>query len=204
VTTLSASFETTVAQFRVNIDTPLPTDLISFSAACNDDHTVVSWQTATEHNSALFVLERSINGQDWVEATTVESAGNSTTKIDYSYDDYAAIRFEGYYRLTQIDNDGAQKVYDPIHTSCEERDALVSVYPNPTEGDFSMELNASAKGNATFTLVNANNQVLKSGSIDVANGINQIFISGADLGHGMYYLHIDWNGQSLVKKVVVR
>jgi len=204
VTTLSASFETAVAQFRVNIDTPLPTDLISFSAACKDDHAVVSWQTATEHNSALFVLERSINGQDWEEATTVESAGNSTTKIDYAYDDYAVLRFEGYYRLTQIDNDGVQKVYDPIHTSCAERDALVSIYPNPTAGDFTLELNASMKGNATFTLVNANNQVLKSGSIDVANGINQIFISGADLSHGMYYLRIDWNGQSLVKKVVVR
>lgn len=204
VTTLSASFETAIAQFQVNIDVPLPTALISFSAACNDDHTVVSWQTATEHNSALFVLERSVNGEEWEEAATLQSVGNSTTKVDYAYDDYAAIRFEGYYRLTQIDNDGVEKVYDPIHASCAERDALVSVYPNPTAGDFNVELNASTTGNALFTLVNANNEVLQSHSIDVSNGINQIHISGAELSHGMYYLRVDWNGQTLVKKVVVR
>ncbi len=204
VTTLSASFETAVAHFRVNIDTPLPTDLISFSAACNNDHTLVSWQTASEHNSAFFVLERSINGQDWVEASTIQSAGNSTTKIDYAYEDDAAIRFEGYYRLTQIDNDGAQKVYDPIHTSCEEMDDLVNIYPNPTVGDFTIEFNASVKGEATFSLVNANNQLLKSVSMDLINGTNQIHISGLGLSSGMYYLRIDWNGQTLVKKVLVR
>jgi hypothetical protein len=53
-------------------------------------------------------------------------------------------------------------------------------------------------------LVNANNEVLQSTLIDVTSGINQIHISGADLSHGLYYLRVDWNGQSSVKKVVVQ
>jgi hypothetical protein len=83
-------------------------------------------------------------------------------------------------------------------------DDLVNIYPNPTVGDFTIEFNASVKGEATFSLVNANNQLLKSVSMDFANGTNQIHISGLGLSSGMYYLRIDWNGQTLVKKVLVR
>lgn len=204
VTTLSASFETPVAQFRVNIDTPLPTELVSFSVDCEHDFPILKWQTASEHNSAFFVVERSHNGTEWEEISEIVSAGNSTQTVNYQFDDYAAIRFNGYYRLIQIDNDGTEKVYDPIHASCEEMDQILTVYPNPTLGDFNVELNALTTGNATFTLVNAYNEILQTNSIDVSNGINQIHVSGADLSHGIYYLRVDWNGQTLLKKVVVR
>lgn len=204
VTTLSASFETPVAQFRVNIDTPLPTDLVSFSVNCEYDYPILKWQTASEYNSAFFVVERSQNGTEWDEITEIVAAGNSTETMNYQFEDYASIRFNGYYRLIQIDNDGTEKVYDPIHASCEEMDEILTVYPNPSAGDFNVELNALTTGNATFTLVNINNEVLQSKSVDIVNGINQIEVSAADLSHGMYYLRVDWNGKSLVKKVVVR
>lgn len=204
VTTLSASFETPVAQFRVNIDTPLPTDLVSFSVECENDYPILKWQTASEHNSAFFTVERSLDGTVWEEIGEIVSAGNSTVTLNYQFEDDAAIRFNGYYRLTQIDNDGTEKIYDPIHANCVAMDDALTVYPNPTAGDFNVELNALTTGYATFTLVNANNEVLQSTLIDVTSGINQIHISGADLSHGMYYLRVDWNGQSSVKKVVVQ
>jgi len=203
VTTLSASFETAVAQFRVNIDIPLPTELISFSAQCDTDHTTVSWQTATEHNSAGFVLERSENGQEWDEVATVSSVGNSTTKVDYSYDDYAAIRFEGYYRLTQMDNDGQQKVYDPILVNCNAVNDEVDIYPNPTAGDFTVAFHSSKAGSATIKVINANNAVLNSLSVNVNNGGNQVIVSGTDLSSGVYFVHIEVNNQIVVKKLMV-
>jgi hypothetical protein len=204
VTTLSASFETAVAQFQVNIDTPLPTELISFSAECDSDHTAISWQTATEHNSAEFVLERSENGQEWEDVATIESAGNSTTKTEYSYDDYSAIRFEGYYRLTQIDNDGQQKVYDPIQVSCNAMGDEVLIYPNPTSGDFTVAFNAAKAGSTTIRVINGNNATLFSTSLHSSNGANQALVSGAALSSGIYFVHINLNDQDIVKKLVVR
>jgi len=189
---------------RVNIDTPLPTDLVSFSVECENDYPILKWQTASEHNSAFFAVERSLDGTVWEEMGEIVSAGNSTVTLNYQFEDDAAIRFNGYYRLTQIDNDGTEKIYDPIHANCVAMDDALTVYPNPTAGDFNVELNALTTGYATFTLVNANNEVLQSTLIDVTSGINQIHISGADLSHGMYYLRVDWNGQSSVKKVVVQ
>ena len=204
VTTLSASFETAVAQFRVNIDVPLPIELISFTASCKDAYTTVSWQTASEHNSSAFVLERSENGQVWEAVTTLESAGNSTTTMEYTYDDYAAIRFEGYYRLTQIDNDGAQTVYDPIQVSCNTMNDEVLIYPNPTAGDFTIAFTSTKVGNATINVIHGSNAALFSTKINVSNGVNQVLVSGSALSSGIYFVHIEFNDQRIVKKLVVR
>ena len=204
VTTLSASFETPVAQFRVNIDIPLPTDLVSFSVDCENEYPSLNWATASEHNSAFFVLEKSTDGNVWEVISEIVAAGNSTETTKYQFEDYESIRFSGYYRLVQIDNDGTEKIYDPIHARCADQDDVLTVYPNPTDGDFNVELNTNIAGNATLKLLNANNEVLKAESIDVANGTNQIQFSGVDLSNGMYFLHVDWNGQTMVKKVLVR
>jgi hypothetical protein len=204
VTTLAASFETQVAQFRVNIDVPLPTDLVSFSVDCENEFPTINWVTATEYNSAFFVLEKSMDGNVWEGISEVVAAGNSTETTKYQFEDYESIRYNGYYRLVQIDNDGTEKIYDPIHARCADQDEVLTVYPNPTDGDFNVELNTNIAGNATLKLLNANNEVLKAESIDVANGTNQIQFSGADLSNGMYFLHVDWNGQIMVKKVLVR
>jgi hypothetical protein len=204
VTTLAASFETQVAQFRVNIDVPLPTDLVSFSVDCENEFPTINWVTATEYNSAFFVLEKSMDGNVWEGISEVVAAGNSTETTKYQFEDYESIRYNGYYRLVQIDNDGTEKIYDPIHARCADQDEVLTVYPNPTDGDFNVELNTNIAGNATLKLLNANNEVLKAESIDVANGTNQIQFSGVDLSNGMYFLHVHWNGQTMVKKVLVR
>ena len=143
VTTLAASFETQVAQFRVNIDVPLPTDLVSFSVDCENEFPTINWVTATEYNSAFFVLEKSMDGNVWEGISEVVAAGNSTESTKYQFEDYESIRFSGYYRLVQIDNDGTEKIYDPIHARCADQDDVLTVYPNPTDGDFNVELNTN-------------------------------------------------------------
>jgi hypothetical protein len=202
-TTMTTSFEAAVARFGVYIDTPLPTDLTFFVVECEKDYPVLKWQTASEHNSAFFAVEQSQDGTEWEEISEIVSAGNTTETMNYTFEDYTAIRFNGYYRLRQIDNDGVEKLYDPIHASCIETDEIISVYPNPTAGDFNVELNALTIGSATITIVNTTNEVLHSKSIDVVKGINQILFSGMDLSRGMYYLNVNWNGQSFIKKVSV-
>ena len=65
VTTLAGSFETPVAQFQVNIDNVLPVELVSFGANCESENVILYWETASEHNSSSFILERSVDGGIW-------------------------------------------------------------------------------------------------------------------------------------------
>lgn len=97
----------------IRID-PLPVEMYSFIGYNVDEENQIDWVTASEHNSYYFNLERSIDGENWVYVNKVDAAGNSNTIIKYSCVDKNFRKEINYYRLTQVDFNGASKVYGPI------------------------------------------------------------------------------------------
>jgi len=94
----------------------LPVELTEFTATKYSEYNVLEWQTASEHNSSHFLLERSSTGE-FSENTIISlkpAAGNSNELIDYSYADNAFTNCINYYKLTQVDFDGKYKEYGPI------------------------------------------------------------------------------------------
>jgi len=92
---------------------PLPIELTQFNGYKTNEYNVLNWQTASEHNNSHFLLERSVNSE-FSTITKIEGAGNSSSKLDYSFIDYSAPQTINYYRLTQVDFDGNSRTYDPI------------------------------------------------------------------------------------------
>ena len=77
---------------------------------------MIKWQTASEHNSLHYLLERSTTGE-FDESNTIQiiqAAGNSTEIIDYIHLDKGYSQTINYYRLVQVDIDGQFKIYGPI------------------------------------------------------------------------------------------
>jgi len=204
VTTLAGSFETPVAQFQVTIDNVLPVELTSFAVNCESDYPVLTWQTASEHNSAAFVLDRSADGIQWEAITEIEAAGNSNATIDYQYEDLESIRFVGYYRLTQVDLDGKQKVYDPIYTNCAKNVNEVEIYPNPAQEDLTISLSTKESAKVEIEYVNANGFLVKSESHDAYAGVNQFKHNVEQLLSGIYYVKIVANDIVTIKKLIVQ
>jgi hypothetical protein len=204
VTTLAGSFETPVAQFQLNIDNVLPVELTSFSVNCDQDYSIISWQTASEHNSASFILERSADGTEWYEITEMDAAGNSNFKIDYQYEDLESYRFVGYYRLTQIDTDGKQKVYNPIYTNCTTSENEVEIYPNPVQGDFVISISSQSSETVTINFVNTNGMIVLTKTVAAKNGFNQYNFNTQELLSGMYYVSVQINDTHTIKKLIVQ
>ncbi|OGX87841.1 hypothetical protein BEN48_10990 [Hymenobacter glacialis] len=95
---------------------PLPVELVSFTAiASNQQKVSLKWATATEKNSANFVVERSADGKDFQAVRTVPAAGHSTGRIDYEVVDDKPLTGTSYcyYRLKQVDLD-ATFSYSPV------------------------------------------------------------------------------------------
>jgi len=92
----------------------LPVELIAFSAHVNNNNTELTWATATETNSDYFAVERSIDGFSWETITYLQSAGNSNQVVEYSYTDENLAAGMYYYRLKQVDLDGAFEYFSPI------------------------------------------------------------------------------------------
>ena len=204
VTTLAASFETPVAQFQVNIDYVLPVELTSFAVNCENAYPQLIWQTASEHNSAEFILDRSTDGVQWERITNIEAAGHSNTTIDYQYEDLEKQRFVGYYRLTQVDLDGKQKVYDPLYTNCSKSENEVEIYPNPVQGDFVIAVSSLTNEKVTIEFVNAQGKIVLSKVVDASNGINHYNFTSQEFISGIYHVRILTNDTQTIKKLIVK
>ena len=135
---------------------PLPVELISFTAKKENDFVKCEWQTASEINSDYFTLERSADGILFEPIATLKAAGHSTVIKSYSSIDENPLKGNSYYRLRQTDTDGKISYSQTEHIFTG-GDAQYSFYPNPSSGivhircpDYNMEnfkLNvADAKG----------------------------------------------------------
>ena len=95
----------------------LPIDLIVFNGNVLDDiepTVVINWEVASQTNNDYFEIQRSIDVVNWETIRTVTGAGNSNRQMSYSIKDKNPIIGQSYYRLTQTDYDGKNKVFRPI------------------------------------------------------------------------------------------
>ena len=98
-------------QINVHYTVPLPVGLMHFTATSDGKIVELDWATATELNNSHFEIQRSEDGESWSVLDEVNGAGFSNEEKNYRYRDVNNVR--GYYRLKQVDLDGAFE-YSPI------------------------------------------------------------------------------------------
>lgn len=91
----------------------LPAILVNFKAEKLGNKLEILWTTASEHNNAGFVVEQSENGNHWHPLGQVPGNGNSFNLNHYHWVLDCPQR-DTWFRLIQIDFDGAITVFPPI------------------------------------------------------------------------------------------
>jgi hypothetical protein len=123
----------------LNLISALPIELVDFSALLKNDRTVeLAWQTASEKDNDYFTIERSIDGENWAAIQEIDGAGNSTTMLNYVTTDLVSEKGIFYYRLKQTDFDGAFTYSDIRAVVVNQSTSEMSVFPNPTNGSFTL------------------------------------------------------------------
>lgn len=130
--------------YKLTITPPtgLPVELLYFEGYGYNHYNSLKWSTASEHNSDYFLLERSVDGEQWDYVGTTKSMGNSNQVVNYLYVDN--FRFNGfiYYNLYQFDFDGNFKTYGPISINNTYTNKKVMKYINL----IGQEVNSETKG----------------------------------------------------------
>lgn len=115
--------------------TPLPIELLSFTAHVNGSKVDIHWVTASEINNDYFTIERSRDLQKWELLINVEGAGNSSQILNYFDSDYSPYSGLSYYRLKQTDFDGNYTYSNIVPVKYEDNaQGNLSLFPNPIEG----------------------------------------------------------------------
>ena len=162
---------------------PLPIELISFSADCNNQNILIKWSTATEVNNDYYTIERSKDGINWLLASIIVGAGNSNTMKNYSFTDSKSYSSVSYYRLKQTDFDGKFKYSDIISISnCKEAQTELNIYPNPANGTCNLFFNGDKSQIESVAIYNVTGEkVYDSESY-------QSVIDLSDKTEGIYFL----------------
>ena len=169
------------------IVTGLPVTLIDFTGIVEKNNVLLQWQTATETNNKRFETERSADGIVFSKIGSVAGHGNSSVIKYYSFADTNPLNGTNYYRLKQIDNDGAYAYSKIVSVSFESNDSLISVYPNPAK-DY---INIKIANAGVLSVYNASGALVKTTLLQ--SGINIVDIH--HLSAGIYFGNI--NGQKI-------
>ncbi len=174
----------------IDSNSPLPVTLTSFNANCTDDKVNVTWTTASEFNASHYSLQTSRDGQTWTEVAQIEAAGTTNQESSYFYQDF---KFGGisYYRLVQVDLDGTQEVYGPISSNCTLDENNMTVYPNPTDADFTVLIQTMETfENATIELVDLSGRSIEVKEMNILPGSTTVKFDTKNINPGTYIVRI--------------
>ena len=170
----------------------LPVTLVSFTAAVVPGGIKLNWSTASEINNDYFTLEHSAEGIHYYGLDNIDGAGNSTGARNYSYTDENPFSGTNYYRLTQTDFDGKQKVFDGISINRDGEPlalSIVNIYPNPFTEDFSITYNSEKRATTQIEIFNADGRLIYTQPLDSKAGINRFdYNKKVNLLRGIYFV----------------
>ncbi len=188
---------------------PLPVELVSFIAEELNGDVLLDWTTASEIDNDFFEIQRSENGKDFEAIGTVEGNGTVNELMNYDFTDTNPLFGVSYYRLRQVDFDGAfeySRVVS-VNVTGEDNQISASVYPNPTVTD---DIRLSVRTTNTENKIKVKlydmfGKVYMSEVYEPSYfSTDRKVIPNESLDSGLYIFIIEQAGQKFTKKVIVK
>jgi len=141
------------------VSAALPVELVYFEAKYIDNHqALLNWQTASELNNNYFDVERSYDAIHWEWVGKVVGNGTTTQLTDYSFVDKTIAKSQqtAYYRLNQIDYDGANEYTDirSVRFTVKPNAFEIAAYPNPFNQEVTISVSATELYSIEVTDIN--------------------------------------------------
>jgi len=146
--------------------TQLPVELMSFTTMVKGNIIQLEWTTASEIDNDYFEVERSIDGVSFEVIGRVDGSDNSTLIKEYQFFDKNPPESKSvYYRLRQVDYDGAYE-FSPIEVvQFEVGNHNISIQPNPMSDQALIHLGKSIEESLLLKIYNINGQLIRQISI---------------------------------------
>lgn len=182
--------------YRENGDEPLPLDWVSFAATYSAGDVDLLWQTVNEINVSHFDIEHSADGETFKIVAKL-NAYNTEGFNTYTYDHLNPINGTNFYRLNQVDFDGASDYSRTRVITATVGNISFVIYPNPTEDLLTISADAIITGNAR--IIDLNGRVVWRSKFSATNK-EEIDLSG--LSDGVYQLMIETSQGTVIKRIV--
>ncbi len=180
----------------------LPVMYARFNAEKQAKTAVLSWTTGSEINNDYFVIEHSNDGKNYTAIGEVKGMGNSDEFVDYQFTDENPMEGMNYYRLRQIDFDGAENMSETKVVKMGNREATaLTVYPSLTEGELTVDLVDYTEAKLNTQIVSGSGAVVRTFTL---NGASKSIVNVTDLMSGLYFISVQSKNEVAIAKFVVK
>ena len=190
-------------QFMIASNSPaLPVELVNLSAIPSRIAIDVTWSTASETNNAGFLIQRSIDGKKFSDLSFVDGKGSSSRVEHYTFKDESVEKgVTYYYRLSQLDYDGASVKSSVVSAtlSADTKDRNVMVYPNPSLGSFYIDM-GDVEAEVVASIIDQNGKIVFTQNVSTSE---PTFIKAGELPNGVYHLVLTGTEYLHTQKIVV-
>jgi hypothetical protein len=170
----------------------LPVNLVSFTASYREPAVDIKWETLSESNSSYFAIERSSDALIFKEIGREPAAGSSNNIKVYLFDDTKPVQGNNYYRLKQVDIDGAEKILGVRTVNVKKAGTALKAYiPSGSSNTLVVDAGNIDISSVYYRIISLNGALLKR---DRLHSSSQT-VSITSLARGQYILALS-NGTS--------
>ena len=171
----------------------LPLDWRYFGAAAGAKQVDLSWGTAREVNAERIVIERAGPELAFTVIGRQRPAGSAELEADYTFTDTAPLNGQNFYRIAQVDFDGAVNYSEVRQVNFGTAALELAVFPNPAVRTLNVR-GASAEAGQTLEVFSAAGKLILTVPARADAAVQRIDVS--DLPRGQYILR-DGRGESV-------
>lgn len=187
----------------LNCGTPLKTDILSFNGKLVGDLANLSWTSSREEEPVKYLIERSIDGNSFSLAGTVNGNHNSNSVNYYSFVDPLPVNGKVHYRLVIEANDNKKYSRTVLLSKQDDKNFAIGKVVNPFNQVLDFDIIAPGDMKVDAELLDMFGKVVKRQSYMVRTGTNMLYMSDTEsLPAGTYILRVKNNNQWLTKKVL--
>ena len=187
--------------YSVTASAALPVELVHFRAKAVANHTAdLHWATASELNNNYFDVERSYDAIHWEWVGNVTGNGTTNQLTDYRFTDksIATSQNTAYYRLKQVDYDGAFEYSDIRVVSFDGKVVKLEIaaYPNPFNQEVTIRVNTNEPYSIEVTNINGllllaiDNTTSQTQRLDLTEWTSGIYIVNVTSSQGTKHLKV--------------
>ncbi len=184
-------------QFEINQN-----PILTLNALKSNREVSLNWVTNTDFQNDRYIVERSIDGENFSELENVESNTNSTSAIYYNTVDATPNMGVNYYRVKQIAQDGTYEYTEMRKVMFEIDLSELSVFPNPASESVYVNLNDFVGKQVKLEIHSALGQSMYKVELNEVNS-TPVQIDLANFKNGVYSITIDVEGRNQVTKLFV-
>jgi len=178
----------------------LPVTLVYFRGQWAGSSVLLQWMAENETGNSFYIVERSVDLQQWLSIGKIIANTTISTGNTYSYRDQQPTSPRSYYRLKQVDQNGKTSYSNTVEIQTTESSGL-SIYPNPVTESRTIVIN-SAFFISEIELLDVHGRTVFKRSLAEQRS-RSFVIPTATLLTGSYFLRCNTIGHGTFQKKII-